>query len=128
MIAGKTIISEEVFIELAKTAMSKIETISKTSAQKNSFASIAKLVADKVAPQINVKKTDAPEQETQATVSFELKVSVLYGQNIPEAIAQVRQAVKEEVEKITGYSVEKIDVTVDKLVKPEQIAEEAATE
>jgi uncharacterized alkaline shock family protein YloU len=125
MIAGKTIISEEVFIELARIAMSKVENLAQDGEQKKSLASIVKIVAEKVAPQINVKKTDAVEsgeRETsvQGTASFELRVSVLYGQsNIPAVVTAVRAGVKAEVEKITGYSVEKIDVTVERLVKNE---------
>ncbi len=126
MIAGKTIISEEVFIELAKTAMSKVENVITGFGQKGSLATIAKIVADKVAPQINVKKSDmvdvSPDEQAPAPfVNFELKINITYGQSIPATIANVREAVKTEVEKITGYKVEKIDVIVEKLVKPEPV-------
>ena len=120
MIAGKTIINEEVFVELAKTAMSRIESIDNNTGNKTSLAGIAKLVANKVAPHINVKKADTEnEEETALTVSFELKISILYGQNIPDVVNNVRDAVKEEVERLSGYTVDKIDVLVEKLVKPD---------
>ncbi|MDR3349514.1 MAG: Asp23/Gls24 family envelope stress response protein [Acidaminococcales bacterium] len=129
MILGKTIISEEVFSELAKTAMSKIESISTRTGQKISLVALARIVADKVSPQINVRKTDAIENENEeptvpATVSFDLKVNVLYGQNIPSVVSRLRETVKNEVEGITGYKVEKVDVTVEKLVKTEQESNE----
>lgn len=122
MVTGKTMISEEVFIEIAKTALSKIDSIFTASGQKKSLASIARIVADRVIPQIAVKKVDADETEgIAATVAFELKVNVLYGQNIPSAVNNVRETVKSEVESITGYTVEKIDVVVEKVVKPEPV-------
>ncbi|MDR2006460.1 MAG: Asp23/Gls24 family envelope stress response protein [Acidaminococcales bacterium] len=124
MIPGKTIISEEVFSELAKTAMAKIESISPRTGQKISLVALARIVADKVSPQINVRKNDAIENENEesaipAAVSFDLKVNVLYGQNIPSVVSRLRETVKNEVESITGYKVEKVDVTVEKLVKAE---------
>lgn len=120
MITGKTTISEEVFIELAKTALNTVDSIFTASEQKRSLASIARIVADRVAPQISVRKFDAEEDsESLGSVSFELKINILYGQNVPATINNVRTAVKTEVESITGYNVEKIDVIVEKLVKPE---------
>lgn len=121
MIAGKTIISEEVFTELAKTAMTKIDGIVIADNQKNSLASIARIVADKVVPQIAVKKVDNPdttaEEMNSPTVSFELKISVFHGKNIPATADKIRQAIKDEVEEVTGYKIEKIDITIDKLTK-----------
>jgi uncharacterized alkaline shock family protein YloU len=130
MIAGKTIISEDVFIELTKVALSTIESISTNSGQKISLVQLARIVAEKVAPQINVRKTDAAESadaETAAapSVSFELKISVIYGQHIPSVVAKVRDTVKVEVESITGYKVERVDITVDRLVKPDPGAEQS---
>ncbi len=131
MIAGKTIISEEVFIDLVKIATAKVETVASGTGQKNVLAAIAKTVAERVAPQINVKKSEAgipadQEDATPATVSLELRINVLYGQNIPDTVNKVRQSIKDEVERFTGYKIEKIDIIVDKLVKPaepETIAE-----
>jgi uncharacterized alkaline shock family protein YloU len=124
MIPGKTIISEEVFSELAKTAMAKIESISTRTGQKISLVALARIVADKVSPQITVKKTDAIDNDNEelvipAAVSFDLKVGVLYGQNIPSVVSRLRDTIRSEVEEITGYKVEKVDVTVEKLVKAE---------
>ena len=59
MIGGKTIISEEVFADLVKTAMSKVESVAVSTGEGSTFAVIAKKVADRVVPQVNVKKTDA---------------------------------------------------------------------
>lgn len=134
MIAGKTIISEDVFTELAKTAMAKVDGIVTTGNQKNSLASIARIVADKVAPQITVKKVDnidsldiSDEDISNYTVSFELKISILYGQIIPTAANKIRRAIKDEIEDVTGYKIGTIDITVDKLVKPDIMSDTTTT-
>ncbi len=131
MVAGRTIISEEVFVELVKIATAKVENVVTGAGQKNVLAAIAKSVAEKVAPQIHVKKSETPaegaeETAAPAAVSFDIKLNIIYGHNIPETVGKVREAVKEEVERITGYQVEKIDILVEKLVK--QAETEAAAE
>ena len=118
---GKTTINEEVFVELAKTAMTKVVGVFPETDAKNSLASFAKLLAERFIPQIIVKKTDAdPVTDTKGIVSFDMRLSLLYGANIPEAVAKVREAIKQEVETIACYQVEKIDIIVEKLVKPEK--------
>ncbi|MEG1412998.1 MAG: hypothetical protein RSC56_05725, partial [Acidaminococcaceae bacterium] len=59
MVGGKTIISEDVFADLAKTAMMKVENVVAATEVENTIVAIAKKVAERVAPQVNVKKTDA---------------------------------------------------------------------
>ena len=125
MVGGKTIISEEVFADLAKTAMSKVENVAAASEDVSTLAAVVKKVADRVIPQVIVKKTDAiagDDENLQATVgrvSFEIKITVIYGANIPETTTKLRQVLLDEVERITGYQVDKVDVIVEKLVKAE---------
>ncbi len=125
MIGGKTIISEEVFADLVKTAMSKVENVAVSTGDGSSFAAIAKKVAERVVPQVNVKKTDAitseNDQSTVGHVSFEVKVTVIYGANIPETIVKLREMIVHEVETITGYQVDKVDVLVEKLLKSDDV-------
>lgn len=132
MVGGKTIISEEVFADLAKTAMSKVDNVAAAPEDVSTLAAVVKKVTDRVIPQIIVKKTDAvagddeTQQATIGRVSFEIKVTVVYGANIPETTSKLRQVLVEEVEHITGYQVDKVDVIVEKLVKAESIAEKEA--
>lgn len=132
MVGGKTIISEEVFADLAKTAMSKVDNVSAASDEGGTLAAVVKKVADRVIPQVIVKKTDAiagDEENQQATighVSFEIKITVVYGANIPETTTKLRQVLLDEVERITGYQVDKVDVIVEKLVKAEAATEKEA--
>ena len=132
MVGGKTIISEEVFADLAKTAMSKVENVAVSSEDVSTLAAVVKKVTERVIPQVIVKKTDAiagddeNQQSTVGRVSFEIKITVIYGANIPETTTKLRQVLLDEVEHITGYQVEKVDVIVEKLVKAESVAEKEA--
>ena len=132
MVGGKTIISEEVFADLAKTAMSKVENVAAAPEDVSTLAAVVKRVADRVIPQVIVKKTDAiagddeNQQSTVGRVSFEIKITVIYGANIPETTTKLRQVLLDEVEHITGYQVDKVDVIVEKLVKAESVAEKEA--
>ena len=132
MIGGKTIISEEVFADLAKTAMGKVENVAVASDDGSTLASVVKKVTDRVIPQVTVKKTDAVssddenQQGTIGHVSFEIKITVIYGANIPETTTKLRQVLLGEVERITGYQVDKVDVIVEKLVKSEASVEKEA--
>ena len=132
MVGGKTIISEEVFADLAKTAMSKVENVAAASEDVSTLAAVVKKVADRVIPQVIVKKTDAiagDDENLQATVgrvSFEIKITVIYGANIPETTTKLRQVLLDEVVRITGYQVDKVDVIVEKLVKAESGNEKEA--
>lgn len=132
MVGGKTIISEEVFADLAKTAMSKVDNVAAAPEDVSALAAVVKKVADRVIPQVIVKKTDAiagdddSQQATVGRVSFEIKITVVYGANIPETTTKLRQVLVDEVEHITGYQVDKVDVIVEKLVKAESVAEKEA--
>ena len=132
MVGGKTIISEEVFADLAKTAMSKVENVAAAPEDVSTLAAVVKKVADRVIPQVIVKKTDAiagddeNQQSTVGRVSFEIKITVINGANIPETTTKLRQVLLDEVEHITGYQVDKVDVIVEKLVKAESVAEKEA--
>ena len=132
MVGGKTIISEEVFADLAKTAMSKVENVAAAPEDVSTLAAVVKKVADRVIPQVIVKKTDAiagddeNQQSTVGRVSFEIKITVIYGANIPETTTKLRQVLLDEVEHITGYQVDKVDVIVEKLVKAESGNEKEA--
>lgn len=127
---GKTTVHEEVFVELAKTAISRVENVVSDKSEKATLISIVKSVTERFAPQVQVRKTEKviaqdeyenQEQEVNS-VEFDLKLAIVYGANIPTVVANAREAIRSEVENISGYKVSKVDVTVDKLVKPEKIA------
>ena len=47
---------------------------------------------------------------------------------IPEVVEKARHAVKTEVESLTGYTVQRIDILVEKLIRPEAGSEPAPTD
>jgi uncharacterized alkaline shock family protein YloU len=123
-LSGKTYINDIVFIEIAKEAMRKVEEVYKQE-KKGAFAGFTRLFVDRFAPHISVKKTDPAEfDETAGTVSFEVKVTIVYGVKIPEAAQKVREIVINEVEDLTGYTVDKVDLIVERIVKLEELQEE----
>ncbi|MCM8762713.1 MAG: Asp23/Gls24 family envelope stress response protein [Candidatus Omnitrophica bacterium] len=57
-------------------------------------------------------------------VSFELRVVIDYGVNIPEVTYQIQKAIKEEVERISGLKVGNVDVIVHGIHFPKKEIEE----
>jgi uncharacterized alkaline shock family protein YloU len=121
---GKTFINDSVFVEIAKEAMRKVEEVYKQE-RKGGLAGITRMFVDRFAPQISVKKTDPTEfEESAGTVSFEVKVTVVYGVKIPEVAEKAREKIISEVETLTGYTVEKVDLVIERIIKLEELQEE----
>ncbi|HWR39799.1 MAG TPA: Asp23/Gls24 family envelope stress response protein [Patescibacteria group bacterium] len=119
-LTGKTIISDDVFAEAARTAMHQVNEVFQDHSKKGPLLGLAQIVTDKVAPQVIVRKNEAENMEgALGKITFELKLTLLYGANIPDVSRKVRESVAREVENLTGYKVERIDITVEKLVKPD---------
>ena len=126
MSLGKMTISEDVFIEIAKSAMQSVDNVVMDE-PKEGITGAVKSALQRFMSDITVKTNDKSKDkaETDAApvnpmVSFEVKLAVSYGARIPEVVAVVRSNIKEEVEKLTGYQVERVDVTVGKLVRAEK--------
>jgi len=117
---GNNVIDEEVFAELARASLQKVNEVY-VQEKKGAIAELATLITEKFAPQIIIKKNDIDTQEeTVGKVSYEIKLTLIYGINIPEALKKVREIIASEVENITGYEVERIDLFVEKIVRQEQ--------
>ena len=127
MIQGKTIISDEVFVDIVRAAAQDLGHVTLSLNEGSSLFSLAKRVTDKMVPQISVRKSDTTVDEngtvTKGHVSFELKVAVEYGSNIPEVVENLRQAIVKEVAALTDFYVDSVDVVVARLVN---IQKEAA--
>ncbi|MBL5980749.1 hypothetical protein NAAC61_00750 [Petrotoga sp. 8T1HF07.NaAc.6.1] len=59
-----------------------------------------------------------------ASVSISLKVPAKYGQNIVEFSKNIQKAIKDDLERIAEVYVSNIDVSIENLVKPEELEEE----
>jgi uncharacterized alkaline shock family protein YloU len=119
MIQGKTIISDEVFVEIVRSAVDHLDSVTLTLNEGSSLFSLAKRVTDKMVPQITVHKTDTVIDEngtvTKGHVSFELKIGVDYGSCIPDVVEELRQAIVKEVVSLTEFYVDSVDVIVARL-------------
>lgn len=112
----RTQITDDVFLEIARSAMHDVNEVAREE-KKGALAGLTQLFSERIAPQIVLRRleSDAPVP----AVAFEIKLTLLYGVRIPEVVEKVRKAVKSEVENLTGFKVERIDVLVEKLVRPE---------
>ena len=123
---GKTLINDSVFIDIAKEAMRKVEEVYKQE-KKGGIVDLTRMFVDRFTPQISVKKNEESMEfeEPVSSVSFEVKVSIVYGVRIPEVAQKAREQIINEVENLTGYKVDKVDLIVERIVKPEEIKDEA---
>lgn len=119
----RTQVTDDVFLEIARSAMQAVNEVARQE-KKGALAELTQLFSERIAPQIVVKRAEAEV----AAVTFEIKLTLIYGVRIPEVVGKVRSAVKTEVESLTGYTVQRIDILVEKLIRPEPAAEPAASE
>lgn len=112
----RTVLTDEVFVEIARSAMLKINEVARLE-KKGALAELTQLFSERMAPQIIVKRVES--EATAPAVTFEIKLTLIYGVRIPEVVDKVRNSVKTEVESLTGVKVERIDILIEKLVRAE---------
>ena len=109
----RTQITDDVFLEIARSAMQNVNEVARQE-KKSALAGLTQLFSERIAPQIVVKRLEA--EDLTLTVAFEIKLTLIYGVRIPDVVEKVRCAIKREVEELTGYKVDRIDILVEKLV------------
>ena len=116
MIQGKTIICEEVFVQLVRLAADRVPQVNLWEEAGGGLMSFAKGLTGKNVPPVSVEKTDAEVTENgtvkKGHVGFTLKVSVACDASIPDVIEQLREAVVKEVVRITDFQVDRVDIIV----------------
>ena len=110
----RTQITDDVFLEIARSAMQNVNEVARQE-KKSALAGLTQLFSERIAPQIVVKRLEA--EDLTLTVAFEIKLTLIYGVRIPDVVEKVRCAIKREVEELTGYKVDRIDILVEKLVR-----------
>ena len=121
--SGKLIVDEEVFSDIAWAALHKVEDVIRQE-KKGAFSGLSRLLTGKAGSKINVQKSDGGDKAESGNVSFDLRLVMVYGVSIPEVAEKVREAVIKEVKTLTGYEVERVDITVEKLIHPEDMSKE----
>lgn len=122
-IVGKLVVNEEVFVDIAMAALHKVEDVIRQE-RKGAFAGLGRLLTGKMASKVNVQKSDGEDDSFSGSVSFDLRLVMVYGVVIPEVAEKVREAVIQEVSNLTGYTVDRVDITVDRLVHPDDMEKE----
>jgi uncharacterized alkaline shock family protein YloU len=118
-IAGRTTVNESVFQAIAEITIRNIDDVV-AKEKKGALAGLSKILQERFSPQISVKKTEKEDVDL-GDVSFELKLAVIYGINIPEAAARVRKELAETVGNLTGYNVNQINIVVDRIVELKEL-------
>jgi len=117
------IVDEAVFTDIAWAALRKVEDVIRQE-RKSAFAGLSRLLTGKAGSKISVQKSEGGEEALPGRVVFDLRLVMVYGVSIPEVAKSVREAVIKEVKTLTGYEVERVDITVEKLVQPGEIEKE----
>lgn len=112
----RTSLTDEVFVEIARSAMRNVNEVARQE-KKGTLAELTQLFSERMAPQIVVKRTEA--EGAAPSVTFDIKLTLIYGVRIPEVVDKVRSSIKTEVENLTGVKVDRIDILIEKLVRPE---------
>lgn len=135
MVLGSTIIHEDVFKEIVRLLLEEMEEVYVYEPR----GPLAPFLGEKaVKPVINVyvrkpeSVEDEPAEETAAvsadlakeageeqadSVAVEVKVALLYGASIPQTVAKIRREIAERIKRYTGYTTEKIDVYITRLIR-----------
>jgi uncharacterized alkaline shock family protein YloU len=116
----RTLLTDEVFVEIARSAMLNVNEVARQG-KKGALAELTQLFSERIAPQIVVKRMEA--EDGSPSVTFDIKLTLIYGVRIPEVVDKVRSSVKSEVESLTGVKVDRIDILIEKLVRPESSPE-----
>lgn len=130
MIEGKTIVSESVFVDLVKESLEPITEINFDTQIKNALTSISKffnknndndttpeqnpymLTVLSIATEIHHKTA---EHNPPPSISFKLKININTDKDTNYLINQIRDNIKQKVESITGYKVDRVDININKI-------------
>jgi len=109
-------ISDEVIETIAAVTISEIEGVSGTGSG----------LVDGLARRLSKKPATSGIKASigEGTVSVDISIVVKYGIRIPEVAWNVQDAVKKEIELMTGLKVEKVNVRVVGIDIPEEKGEE----
>lgn len=101
---GKIRISEDVIAQLATKAVNSVEGASPASPGLMANLRIGRKTANGV--RIIISEGETPE------ISVDAYITVKYGLRIPDVCWDVQEAVKDQVERFTGYSIKGVNVYV----------------
>ncbi len=120
VLSGSIKISEEVIETIASVAVSEIDGVS----------SVGAGLVDGIARRLGKKQFSGGIKASvnEETVTVDINIVVKYGARIPEVAWNVQDAVKKEIELMTGLKAEKVNVRVVGIDIPQEEEKEDTTE
>ena len=113
---GRITISEEVITQVAELAVAEVK----------GLGEVRGSLADQVARVFGGRGKGVETKLEDDTVRFSLRVSLQYGQPIPQVAQQIQEAVARRVEEMTGLRVSGVDVYIQEVRLPEEAKTEPA--
>lgn len=101
---GKIRISEDVIAQLATKALNSVEGVMSASPGLMANLRLGRKTINGV--RIAISETDTPE------IDIDVYITVKYGLRIPDVCWDVQEAIKDQVERFTGYSIKGVNIYV----------------
>ena len=115
---GKIRISEDVIAQLATKALNSVEGVSPANPGLMANLRLGRKTVNGV--RISISDGDAPE------ILVDAYISVKYGLRIPDVCWDVQEAVKEQIERFTGYSIKGVNIYVQGISFADKSPQEAS--
>lgn len=120
---GKIRISEDVIAQLATRALSSVEGVMPANPGLMANLRLGRKTINGV--RIAVSESDSPE------IDIDVYITIKYGLRIPDVCWDVQEAIKEQVERFTGYAIKGVNIYVQGITfaekKVEMPEEDAST-
>lgn len=117
---GKIRISEDVIAQLATKALSSVEGVMPASPGLMANLRLGRKTINGV--RISVSESETPE------IDIDVYITVKYGLRIPDTCWDVQEAIKEQVERFTGYSIKGVNIYVQGIAFADKKADAAEDE
>ncbi len=122
---GNTVVNDNVFLSAAQIVLQEAGDVVKQEKKGGPLGGLSQIFKEKFVPHIVVSREEAEEGAEYGSVSYDLKIAVLYGAKIPEVVADIREKLVTAIEEMTGYKVSYVDITVDRVIELKELEEEA---
>lgn len=110
---GKIHISEEVITQIASKALSTIEGVAPSSPGLMANLRMGRRAVGGV-------RISVSDDQASPEIQVDTYVSIRYGLRIPDVCWDVQEAIKDQVERFSGYSVKSVNVYVQDITFPEK--------
>ncbi|MEG1502191.1 MAG: Asp23/Gls24 family envelope stress response protein [Synergistaceae bacterium] len=109
-IDGEVKVSDDVLAQIALSAMATVPGVEQASPGLMANLRLGRKMVNGI--RVSTDEEDNPE------IIIDLYVAVKYGLRIPDVCWDVQEAVKEKVEKLTGYTIKNVNVYVQEITFP----------